>query len=152
MTTFAERLNELLLNAFQSVLKIEEQALHRMGTPGLSINEAHLMEAVAKGGETGRSVSDLAKELSLAVASVTNAINKLERKGMLKRTRGEKDGRTVWITLTEAGARANRLHGHFHEMMVSSVAKNMDAEERKVLLKAMQNLNEHFDRRLISQK
>ena len=149
MEGFSEKLNELLMSAFQSVLKIEEQALHRMGSPRLSISEAHLLEVVGKGGEGGRSMSELAKALSVAPSSISIAIQKLEGKGMLKRTKGEKDARIVWITLTEAGSRANRRHTHFHEMMVSSIAGDIAEDEQIVLLRAMQHLNEHFERRLI---
>ena len=152
MEGFAEKLNELLVHAFQSVLKIEEQMLHRMGTPRLSISEAHLLEAVGRGGDSGRLISELAKELSVATSSVTIAVKKLEGKGMLRRAKGEKDGRTVWITLTEDGSRANRRHAHFHELMVRSIAKDMNEEERAVLLRAMQSLNVHFERRLIHHK
>lgn len=149
MDTFTAQLNELLFNAFQSVLKIEEQILHSMGKLQLSISEIHLLEAVSKGGDQGQQISALARELSLSPPSVTVAVKKLEKKGMLQKVKGAADGRTVSITLTELGAKVDRVHHRFHENMVRNIAVDLTGPEREVLLHAMEKLNEYFNRRLI---
>lgn len=148
MDIFESQLNDLLLGAFHSVLAMEEQMLQRMGPIQLSISEIHLLEAVGKGGERGRSVSELARELAIAPPSVTIAVRKLVEKGLLTRTKGERDARTVWITLTEVGAKVDRVHTHFHANMVRHIARDMDPEERKILLRAMERLNGYFDQKL----
>ena len=152
MERFSDKLDELLQGAFQFVLKIEEQMLHSMGPVRLSISEIHLLEAVGKAGEGGRSVTELARELSIAPSSVTNAIKKLEAKGFLLRTKGERDARTVWITLTEEGVNANRRHAYFHARMVRNIAKDMQEDEQAVLLHAMEKLNEYFKRQLMREQ
>ena len=148
MDAFCETLNELLVNAFRSVLKLEEQTLRGLGAFNLSISEMHLLEVVGKYGDAGRTVSETAKELDLAVPTVTVAVNKLEKKGLLCKTRASDDGRAVILTLTEVGRKIDRIHHHFHESMVKNIANDMDEAEKAALLHGMGKLNLYFDRKL----
>lgn len=148
MDAFCESLNELLANAFRSVLKIEEQMLRGMGALKLSITEMHLLEVVGQDAGAGRTVSETAKKLSLTVPTVTVAVNKVEKKGLLRKTKAVDDGRSVILTLTEMGQKVDRIHHHFHENMVRSIAKDMDEVEKAALLKGMRQLNVYFNRKL----
>lgn len=148
MDAFCESLNELLVNAFRSVLKMEEQMLRGMGALKLSITEMHLLEVVGQDAGAGRTVSETAKKLSLTVPTVTVAVNKVEKKGLLRKTKAVDDGRSVILTLTELGQKVDRIHHHFHENMVKSIAKDMDEAEKAALLKGMRQLNVYFDRKL----
>lgn len=148
MDAFCQTLNDLLTNAFRSVLKIEEQMISGMGTHKLSISEMHLMEAVHKDGAAGCTISEIAKELSLTLPSVTVAVNKLEKKGLIKKERAAEDGRSVLVTLTETGEKMERVHRHFHENMVKTISRDMDESEKNALIKGMEKLNLYFDRRL----
>lgn len=148
MDAFCESLNELLVNAFRSVLKIEGQMLRNMGQLSLSISEMHLLEAVGKGGSQGRTVSETANELSLTLPSVTVAVNKLEKKGLLQRARAKEDKRSVSLSLTELGDKINRIHQHFHESMVKNISRGMNEAEKSALLKGMEKLNLYFENKL----
>ena len=46
MEDFSYRLNDLLVDTFRSILKVEEQMLQKHLTLNLSINEMHLIESV----------------------------------------------------------------------------------------------------------
>ena len=150
MDAFCESLNELLVNAFRSVLKIEEQMLRGMGTLSLSISEMHLLEVVGKGDAQCRTVSETAKELSLSLPSVTVAVNKLEKRGLLQKAKATEDGRSVLLSLTDVGQKVERIHRRFHENMVKNIAGDMDETEKAALLKGMAKLNHYFDRKLMS--
>lgn len=146
MDAFCTHLNDLLVKAFRAVLKLEEQMLARMSTPSLSIGEFHLIETVGKDDGRSKTISEIARDLSLSLPSVTVAVNKLEKKGFLKKTKGAEDGRTVSISLTELGARLDRVHQHFHERMVQTIAEDMSEEEKAALLKGIAKLNRYFDK------
>ena len=150
MDVFCHNLNELLMRAFRSVLKIEEQMLSGMGQYSLTINEMHMLEAVANQGNPGCTISELAKALSLKLPSITVAVNKLEKKGLLKKERAAGDGRSVLVTLTELGVKLERIHDRFHESMVRNIARDMDGNEKAALLLGMEKLNLYFDRKLTS--
>ena len=74
MDDFAEKLNDLLVDTFRSILKVEEQMVNNMGSLNLSISEVHLLESVEKCGEAGGTVSELAKDLGITLSSVTVAV------------------------------------------------------------------------------
>lgn len=147
MDPFATALNDLLVSTFHSILKLEEESLRRMGHYKLSISEMHLLEAVARGGNAGRSVSDIARELSITLPSVTAAVGKLEKKGFVSKNRSDADKRSVIVTLGPEGRRAEAAHRFFHRHMVSRASENLSAQERDALLKGLNNLRAFFNER-----
>lgn len=65
----------------------------------------------------------LARAVHLSQATLTGILDRLERRGFLVRTRGERDRRSVLISVTEAGSAAvagvpSRLHATFRAELV----------------------------------
>lgn len=144
MDAFATALNDLLVNTFHDILKLEEESLRRNSAFRLSINEMHLLEAISKGGEAGRSITDIARELSITLPSVTAAVNKLVRKGYVEKSKGEDDKRLVIARLTDEGRRAEASHRFFHRSMVHSASHGLKEDERAALLRGLNNLHAFF--------
>lgn len=144
MDAFASALNDLLVNTFHSILKLEEQSLRRLNGTRLSLNELHLLEVVAKGRDAGRSITDIARELDITLPSVTTAVNKLEKKGFVSKRRSEDDKRLVMVELSQEGRRAEASHRFFHRHMVHSATEGMSKEERSALLKGLEKLHAFF--------
>lgn len=144
MDAFAAALNDLLVNTFHDILKLEEEALRRSHAFHLSINEMHLLEAVAKGREEGRSITDIARELSITLPSVTAMVNKLVKKGYVEKSKSEGDKRLVIAKLTREGHRAETSHRYFHRNMVNMASQGLNEEERAALLKGLNNLHAFF--------
>ncbi|NLB37825.1 MAG: MarR family transcriptional regulator [Clostridiales bacterium] len=147
MDTFTKELNELLVNTFWSILKVEEKMLKNDHNINLSINEFHLIETVGNDDAHGITVGEIAQKLQIAPPSVTVSINKLRTKGYVEKRRDQKDGRVVYVTLTELGQKINRMHQYFHARMVSDVARELTDEEREVLLSGLRKLSAFFNRR-----
>ncbi|WP_324822231.1 MarR family winged helix-turn-helix transcriptional regulator [Sinanaerobacter sp. ZZT-01] len=148
MDLFSRELNGLLADTFRSILKIEEQAVRNSEQSDLSINELHLLEAVAKDKDKGRTISDIALDMNITLPSVTVAINKLAKKGYVEKIKSENDGRRVFVKLTRLGHKVNAGHQYFHENMVRNVAAGMTEEEKEILVRGITKLNEFFKKRL----
>lgn len=144
MDAFAMALNDLLVNTFNSILRLEEESLRKLSGGRLSINEMHFLEVIARGGKEGRSITDIARELSITLPSVTAAVNKLTRKGYVMKARDAEDKRMVNVRLSREGQRAEAAHRFFHRQMVHSVSQGMEEEQREVLLTGLQNLHDFF--------
>ena len=144
MDAFAAALNDLLVNTFHDILKLEEESLARFSANRLSINEMHLLEAIGKGGDGGRSITDIAKELSITLPSVTAAVNKLAKKGFVEKSKDASDKRLVIVLLTRDGRRAEASHRFFHRSMVNSASQGLSMEERQALLRGLENLHAFF--------
>lgn len=148
MNSFSARMNALLVNCFRSILRVEEKSLGNLSETNLSVSEFHLLEAVGHGREEGRKIGEIAGELGVTMPSVTVAINKLEKKGYVRRMRGGKDARVVNVSLTRIGRKMNSAHRYFHEQMVRSFVAGFDDGEKQVILRAVTNLDQFLQRKV----
>ncbi|WP_027858677.1 MarR family winged helix-turn-helix transcriptional regulator [Marinobacterium jannaschii] len=68
---------------------------------GLTLSQFLLMQTLREEGQM--TTGELAKSLALTQATVTSILDRLEKKALIARERGEVDKRKVWISLTDAG-------------------------------------------------
>lgn len=140
METNLELINDYLVTVFNDILTIEESELKKSKFNDLSITEMHTIEAI--GTYKKKTSSEVAKELSITVGTLTVAINNLVKKDYVERIRSEDDRRVVKLGLTKKGRLLYRVHQHFHKEMVKNILKGMDKEEEQALLKALKNLHD----------
>ena len=152
MDVFSEQLNALLVDAYRSLIEIEEQMVRSASSLDLSINEIHLIEAVGRPGptgQTGRTISELSGSVGLSLPSVTVAVNKLVEKGYVEKRRSPQDRRVVLVTLTHEGEKVDRAHRYFHRKMIAAVLEEMTEEEKRVMAKGVIKLNDFFNKQLV---
>ena len=135
-----ETVNDYLDSVFNDILTIEESELKKSQFNDLSITEMHTIEAI--GMYKKKTSSEVAKELSITVGTLTVAINNLVKKGYVERLRSEDDRRVVKLGLTKKGKLLFRVHQHFHREMVKNILKGMEQEEEQALLRALKNLHD----------
>ncbi len=89
----------------------------------------------------GISVAEAARELGLAPNSVSTLVGKLTADGLLRRDRGESDGRSAELRLTPAGAdRIARWRDIRAEITAQAMAR-MDATDRQAIVDALPALS-----------
>lgn len=152
MDAFSTALNEVLVDTYHNILRVEEKALKKSGRIHLSIKEMHLLEAVGKGDEQGRTVSEIADAMNITRPTATVAINKLEKRGYLEKQPDDEDGRTVRITLTRSGKRIDHFHRLYHYNMVTKISESLSDEEKASLFQGIQKLNEFLKESLGEKK
>ena len=145
---FSSQLNTVLVETFRNILKVEEQMVQSNEHLNLSISEIHLLEAAGKNNTEGRTISALAEEMAITLSSVTIAVNKLEKKGYVCKTRGTQDGRTVYVALTPRGKKVDHIHSAFHKKMVANISEGLDDHERDAMLMGIIKLNDFFKQKL----
>ena len=89
-----EVINDVLVNLFNEILRLEEEAIITDKYKDISNNDMHIIEAVGLG---GGNMSSIAAKLKITVGSLTTSMNSLVKKGYVKRERSEKDRRVVFI-------------------------------------------------------
>ena len=78
-------------------------------------------------------MSDLKDHLALEKSSVSGLIDRAERRGLVVRTTGHPDGRTVHVRLTEQGAElAARFAGEVYAERETLLAPLSDREQRRL--------------------
>lgn len=138
-------LNELLVTLFNDVLDAEEKAIITEEFKDISNNDMHIIEAI--GIEEPQSMSVIAKKRDITVGTLTTNMNSLEDKGYIIRERSKTDKRVVLASLTDKGRKAFFHHRDYHKHMIQAIVRNLDEEEMKVLIKALQSLEIFFEKK-----
>lgn len=135
-------LNEVLVKLFRDITIIEEKAIKTGEYKDLTVNDMHVIEAIDR--KEPKSMSSVAKALSVTTGTLTISVNGLVKKGYVNRTRSEEDRRVVLISLTDKGCRAFAQHQDFHQEMIHAVVEGLTAEEQVILERALKNANSFF--------
>ncbi|MCR4963216.1 MAG: MarR family transcriptional regulator [Firmicutes bacterium] len=147
LDAYASLLNETIIRVYDSIMRLEEQMLAR-SVKNLTISELHILEAIGKMNGEPCTISDLAQARQVSLPSMTVAVQKLEKKGLVEKRRGPQDGRVVQVSLTRNGHKYYAMHAYFHERMVRSLLRNIPEQQRPALLQAMQDIDLFLKRQL----
>lgn len=93
---------------------------------------------------TGATITELANDLGYTLSAITIAINRLEKKGYVRKIRDAEDKRSVRVKLTEQGRKIDRVHKYIHKKLVREVAKEFNEEEMEVLIRGLVKVNDFF--------
>ena len=135
--------NDLLVDTFNSILRVEEDALKNRLTRGLTISEIHTIHAIGLDGASPMNV--VASRLGVTLATLTASIGKLVTKGFVTRTRSEADRRQVLVSLTKEGRKAYRVHEMFHREMVDSALDGLTPEEEDAFARGLVKVKTFFE-------
>jgi len=144
MDNFEKSLNDVLVETFNSILKLEESSLKKIVSVPVTITEAHMIEAIGMQESKEATVSEIALMMNISMPTVTVAVKKLESKGFVKKEPCSKDGRRAIISLTEMGKKIDKAHGLFHKRMVRNISNQFQETEKDVLYRVITKLNEFF--------
>lgn len=136
-------INTFLVDAFNSLMRIEENYLQKGAFRNISVKEMHLIDAVVKLKENNIA-KQIAKELNITQSSLTTAVNTLEKKGMLVRKPDEKDRRIVKICATEKAREAYELHKKFHQELVDTVVNELTERELNAFVDGLNKVRYFF--------
>ena len=109
----------------------------------ISVTDMHIIEAVGIG--EPRTMSIISKALGVTMGTLTVGINGLVKKGYVIRTRGEKDRRIVYASLTDKGVAAYNHHKKFHADMINYITDGLSEAEAVALTKTFTRLEEYFN-------
>lgn len=85
-------------------------------------------------------VSDLARRMYLHPATMVGLLDRLEAKGLLKRTRFEKDRRVVFIDLTEQGRDLEINSPAVVQNLLIGRLENLTGQELKIISEGMEQV------------
>lgn len=138
-----KRINEKLIRVYTSILSIEEEALKKSQFNDLSIKEMHTIDAI--GLHAQPTSSEVARRLRVTKGTLTVAVKNLVRKGYVERQQLNQDKRVVNLSLTRKGRLMYRAHQAFHQKMVAGFVDGFDADQTKLVERALDNLMHFLD-------
>ena len=92
--------------------------------------EMHLLVAV--GEVTGSNVSQLADHLSVTRSAISQAVRKLERRGVLRRYKTADNQKEVLFALTQRGETVTRAHRRFHERVETEITGELAMKNSRI--------------------
>lgn len=123
------------------VLAAMDDLIVRGGAPSAA---AFNVLAVLDGAGQPLNPSTIADRLLVSRATVTGVVDSLERRGLVRRTKGKGDGRTRVVALTARGRRvARQLVPEVHRFERDVMSALSPAEQRR-LLHLLAKLQAHF--------
>jgi DNA-binding MarR family transcriptional regulator len=143
-------INELIVDIYNDIMKIEGEAFRTGQFKDVSITEVHTIEAI--GMLELKSMSEVARTLRITVGTLTVATNNLVKKGYAQRYRSESDRRVVKLGLTKKGRLIFRMHSKFHAELVKSMTQILTDDEIDILEKALSSLNVFLKNKYFSEK
>lgn len=142
-----QKVNDFLVDTFNSILLWEERALSQSGLSNLSVREMHVIDAVSRLEQQNKNtMSQIAARLHISSGALTTSVNTLIKKGYLSRSADPKDRRIVLVNTTDFGKQAEEQHRRFHQEMIEHVAAVMNEEEIDRLTVCLESLSEFFFR------
>ena len=99
---------------------------------GISILELSILEAIEKNPfSMMKNISDV---LCLPKSTLTSAVNRLEDKGYIIRTKSQFDKRAYNLQLTKLGAKAQKEHCDIENYVFKEMMDKLNLNERKKLI------------------
>ena len=144
MEKFKQDINSFLVDAFNSLLQIEEEFLSKGQFKNITVKEMHLIDTVVNLKENNIA-KRIAKELNITQSSLTTAVSTLEKKGMLFRKSDEKDKRIVKIYPTDLAMQVYEHHRTFHKDLVDVVTHDLSLPELDAFVNGLNKVRRFFD-------
>jgi len=85
-------------------------------------------------------VSDLSKNLGVALSTMTELVNRLVKKQFIKKTKDLKDHRVVWVNLTKKGLEIIQEINRKKQEHILSILEKLTKKERRILIDILERI------------
>lgn len=125
---------------FYEKLSVWEESVVR--DSGLTTAQSHTIAMVGHCGPL--KMKDLADKIGVTTGTLTVGVDRLEKKGLLKRIRHESDRRSFLIKLTDKGHKAFEKHHTYHMNLTEEISSGLDPEEQRIFKELLQKAMQHI--------
>ena len=130
----------VLWKAAKAVEKVDRESIDQTG---LGLSDFTIMEALLHKGPL--TINQIGQKVLLTSGSMTAAVNRLERKGLVKRIQDASDGRFFHVHLTKRGREVINDAFHRHQQNLEKIAEVLTADERSELMRLLKKLGFHAE-------
>ena len=87
-------------------------------------------------------VGQLVALMALPQSTISHQLKRMEKDGLVRRTRSETDNRTVYITVAENGAKATQVCTRLSNLVQERISEEFSAEELAALTDGLKRVFE----------
>jgi DNA-binding MarR family transcriptional regulator len=136
-------LAELIERLSQSMQDHEEGVIRASEFANLTLTQIHYLDAI-RHFETPPTLSKVAECLDIAKPTATNAIDRLENDGYVRKVPSADDRRVWYVYLTTKGLRISDLHDQIHQGYAENFEKSLNKEELDLLVVLLNKVIKHI--------
>ena len=136
----APHIRLILWKATKAIEKVDRVSI---AETGLQLSEFTILEVLLHKGPLP--VNTIGEKVLLTSGSMTAAVNRLEKKGFVKRIQDPADGRCFYVHLTKSGRKVIRLAYGKHERNLEKIAGVLTDEERGELVRLLKKIGHHAE-------
>ena len=134
----------VLWKAAKAVEKVDKTSIAQTG---LGLSDFAIMEALLHKGPLP--INQIGEKVLLTSGSMTAAINRLEKVGLVKRVQDHSDGRYFYVHLTKPGRKVIKEAYRNHQLNLEKTAEILTNEERKELVRLLKKIGFHANKLFI---
>lgn len=127
----------LVASLFQEVMHLFRQSMSKVfENSGITAPQSMVIGILSK--EKTLKITELSSKLSLPNSTVSGIVDRLEKLGMVERTRSEKDRRVVHVSISP---KFKDMHRNFHKQLEESIEATMNRGTPEELDKIVEGLD-----------
>lgn len=130
-------LNHLIIEFYEKLSSWEYSVVRGQE---LTLSQMHAIEIL--GLHQAMRMKELAEKMGVTTGSLTVVVDKLVKKGLVKRTPHESDRRSLIVELTEEGMEHFAEHDHLHSQLTDEIVNHLSDEETKQLERLLEKINQ----------
>jgi DNA-binding MarR family transcriptional regulator len=130
------RIDEILYNAMAAVYQFDQQKVRLFG---MTYQDSYLLYYLR--GHSPVRMSAIAEELSVHISTASRTVDRLERRGLVKRSQDQADRRNILVELEETGEQLMKSSEDHSYKTIRTGMKGYSPEELAVVMKAAANLS-----------
>lgn len=130
----------VLWKAAKAVEKVDRASI---AATGLGLSDFTIMEAILHKGPL--LINTLGEKVLLTSGSMTAAVNRLEKSGLVQRIQDPSDGRCFYVHLTKSGRKTIQAAFDTHRKNLEKVADILNEKERDELVRLLKKIGFHAD-------
>ena len=131
----------ILWKAAKAVEKVDRASI---AATGLGLSDFTIMEALLHKGPMP--INTIGEKVLLTSGSMTAAVNRLEKGGLVQRIQDPSDGRCFYVHLTKSGRKTIQAAYEKHSNNLEKVADVLNGKERDELVRLLKKIGIHADR------
>lgn len=133
-----------LLHIIGLKLRFDRLGIWSKKIEGLSLMDLHILQLASD--QQDLILMDIRKVLDIPHSTLTSAINRLEKRGFLKRVITQRDRRSYSLKLTKKGERVQTEHHRVDIMLADKLLEALDTnKEREQLIRLLGKISNKLD-------
>jgi MarR family transcriptional regulator, 2-MHQ and catechol-resistance regulon repressor len=130
--------NKPFLLLMHTSKRIQEKIRDDIGKSGLNITEFSVLEVLFHKGQ--QTIQQIGGSILVSSSSMTYVIDKLEQRGLLRRSPCPEDRRVIHVTLTQTGTELMEEIMPKHHEMVDSMFESLTEDEAEGLVELLKKV------------